>query len=617
MINEHKHAKDDKLNCLFFYIHQKEGGQKFIDIITQASFFSDKNHVPKIWPTRIRQKGGTCGIYAVKSAAEYSGQVAPGSIPPARKSDDAQSIDDEKKPKISIRRLAKENGVTDIGAIFKIQHFTTLAKCLGLKNTKEFQLKKNESDYTKQLCEILESHHTIIIAIDANDGYPDSMSGTGAHWALIFGYIYLDDNCYFLVTQYNDYFLWKAEDIFYSNLNLPLKNPSYGVYAKTDDKDYEMVDGDTDFFSTDKLKDIKEDNLDDFRFRCFAVPSLHLKNKINDFSVLVEEYIKSVILDNPASKFITNKIRLIYYFEHITHFIDTIILNGETKTAGKPHSEYFKYFGEILESIPDKYYHDIFIGLLNKHIKNLRYSAFCKFSIRKIIFCLDYFVKSNLLEEIILITPEKHLEFVKKLLGILLINYAESGEFEKIKYICIEIPDINLDRQNNSGQYPLTSAAKNNNMSLVSWLPEKNVKEFVTDEKGHDCNFYLKINLIKLAKKYNCENIFKMAFEQKHNLLISNSCLVGCLNNLDYFFQLQSIINTYFEVYAKMSSVNILSINNKNKDIFKHILNKTKLELQTIKPEKLSTFDIHLKKIASGSVPDYKLEKFEAFNMSI
>lgn len=618
MINEYKHTKDYKVNCLSFNIWQKEGYQKFIDIVNQAKFFTEKHYVPEIWPTPIDQKGPCCGIYALKIASEYSGLLAPGSIPPARKSDDAQSIDDEKKPKTSVRRFAKEDGLTDIGSIFKIQHFTTLAKRLGLKNTKEFKLKENETDYIEQLSKILESHHTIIIAADVHEEFPESTSGIGAHWALIFGYIYFHDECYFLATQYGRYYLWKGEDLFYSNLKLPLKNPNYGEYvknhAKINQSDYEMANGEIDHLQKAKLRKIKERDLYDFRFCCFAVPSIYLKNKINDFPELIDEYTKSFILYNPVPKLIHKKRVLTNYFIYTTNIIDTNILNGGIKIAWKPHSEYFKYFSEILENIPNQHRHELFISFLNKHIKHLNYSTFCKFSIRKIIFLLDYFIKAGLLDEVLLVTPEEHLEFIKQLLGILLIKYVKSEEFKQIEYIFTVIPEINMDK-NNKGQYLLTSTSKNNNVSLVSWLPVRNVSESVIDEKSHDCNFYLKINVTKLAKKNNCENIFKMAFEQKNNLFISNMCLVGCLTKLDYFFQLKNILNTYFEIREKISSVNILLINNKNKDVFKNILNEIKFELRTIKPERLSSFNIHLKKMASGSVSDYKHEEFETFGL--
>ncbi len=288
------------IDCLEFTLVDKNGWQKkFIDVISDKDFNQKKHHVPTVWADLLVQSGPCCAIYSAYTGFKYSGLIDPSSLPHPRKLDMLASGDFTNKRLPSLRKTAKEEGITNFGPIYKIQHFSTLAKSINFTGTKELRLPETEKAYIDIMCQTLESNHTMIVSADVNgnNGHPGNESGNSTHWALIFGYIYIGETCYFLTTQYGEYYLWDATDLFNSNKNLPTENPTQGTYIKIKKSDYQKVESKSDH-SEKTLYTIDDKDLKDFRFTAFAIPALPMKQTINDFPALARARLESFLSFN-------------------------------------------------------------------------------------------------------------------------------------------------------------------------------------------------------------------------------------------------------------------------------------------------------------------------------
>jgi hypothetical protein len=281
--------KSSEIDFLDFQILTPEGAKKFIELVNSDGFDSKNHHIPSQWLLRpVAQKGPCCGIYMAVDLAGYSG-LSSEPIPPARKADLAEADLKENKEVESLRNFAKKNHLTGFGALFNRESFSIFAKRLKMKETEQLKLPTTEPEYIKKICNTLESGKAVIISADVLRGFPTRRNVEGAHWALIFGYIYLNGVCHFLVSQYGGYYLWNAPALFQSNKKMPFKNSFCGTYVKKD-KNYVKI-GELDKKSCPsgtKFYKIEETSLTKFRFSGFAASALPLKNKVTDFSTLLE-----------------------------------------------------------------------------------------------------------------------------------------------------------------------------------------------------------------------------------------------------------------------------------------------------------------------------------------
>ncbi len=336
-------SKEDKKaeagNCLDFLIKDGIWSKKFIDIISDKNFNHKKHYVPTVWPDLLDQTGPNCGIYSAYTGFKYSGLADPGSLPHPRKLDMLASGDFRNKHLSSLRKTAKKEGITNFGPIYKIQHFSTLAKSINFTGVEELRLPETEKEYIDQMCHALESNQTIIAPADVNDnGHPGNESGNKTHWALIFGYIYIGETCYFLTTQYGEYYLWNATDLFNSNKNLPVENPTQGTYIKINKAEYQKVESKSDLSKKTQYT-IDDQDLNDFRFTAFTIPALPMKKTVADFHALARERLESF---SPPSQPLND-----FTFSEL----------GATEQASNLMPEYFSSFStDSTSSAPPPYY---------------------------------------------------------------------------------------------------------------------------------------------------------------------------------------------------------------------------------------------------------------------
>lgn len=284
--------KEEKssVSCLNFQITDATGTKKFLDIVASEQF-DNKNHcVPVKWPDMVdKQKGPCCAIYTTVTLGKFS-ELCEAPIPPARKADIVTAELKAEEIVESLRAFAKKNGLTSFGAIFKGEAFNIFAKHLKMQGAELFSMPTTKAEYIKKICNTLELGKAMIISADVLHNFPVTRVGEGAHWALIFGYIYLDKECHFLVFQYGAYFLWNAEALFQSNKKLPLKNCFFGTYIKKE-KQYIKINEYTksSYPPGTKFFKIEEAHLNKFRFTGFAASALPMKNRITNFSSLLKD----------------------------------------------------------------------------------------------------------------------------------------------------------------------------------------------------------------------------------------------------------------------------------------------------------------------------------------
>jgi hypothetical protein len=233
--------------------------------------------IPKVWPDYLNQRGPTCGLYALATALQYSHPLE--ATPPARK--------DGQKNIVSLREAAKKMGFTAFGEIFDVESLSHLANYFGYPNCESsHQAYMTKQNYINAICHNLKKGGTVIVACDIDkNGLPTNAKGLATHWALIFGYFFSATGCCFLVHQYGKKYIWSAEDLYQSNLQLPYLNPKRGphfFYYKNKEKELEE-------FKEAKLDNANIPNtLSKFRFgMCYVGSSVRMP--LLDFTAAIED----------------------------------------------------------------------------------------------------------------------------------------------------------------------------------------------------------------------------------------------------------------------------------------------------------------------------------------
>ncbi len=258
-------------------------------IIDQNAF----NIVPKVWPKPQEQRGPCCGLYALSTAVK-SYEPNRG-FPPTRK--------DGAKKKLSLRKLAKDLQLTTVGEIFDVNSFATITKQLfineGVAETVDCV------SYLETILKLLSNDRTVIVGCDIDlDGFPGNFSGHTTHWALVFGSCVIQNKRYFLVTQYNEYYLWSAHDLLVSNVSLPEYNPKCSPFMIA-----YKYDGDHDITTVlnikqknikpSKTKRLTNKSLKNFKFGIFSLPAKSLSGPVE---FVVEDNHNSDLLNKRIKK---------------------------------------------------------------------------------------------------------------------------------------------------------------------------------------------------------------------------------------------------------------------------------------------------------------------------
>lgn len=257
-------------SCLSKSLFTQHGMVGLKDLIVECD--QTNYWIPAIWPVRKEQRDHCCGLYAMDIGLHHGFGRSNILTPPARK--------DKKDNIISLRQIAKQKELSAFGEIFSIKSFKKLADHFKFPNCKI--LKPNTHDpekFTHAICNQLKKDSVIVTSLDMKGLFPGAAKGLHTHWALIFGYVYIKNKCYFLATQWGLYFLFPADKVFWSNKKLPEKNPKahpHFIYYKNEDtkNTHFRRKRPNDDLSTLDVRYAIGDSLDEFRFSLFCIPVL-------------------------------------------------------------------------------------------------------------------------------------------------------------------------------------------------------------------------------------------------------------------------------------------------------------------------------------------------------
>jgi hypothetical protein len=170
--------------------------------------------IPKIWPKPETQIGGTCGLYALYIALIYSVMSESENLLISKVPNPIHTTNNPTTN--SLLAIAQKNGLSHTGEIFNIDYFETISQKAGFSAKKS--IRSNHKDFISDLCKQIDDRNTVIVSCDINnDSFPDKNDGGRAHWVLAFGYGYVKEEIFFLVTQHGKYFLFSGEAFLASN----------------------------------------------------------------------------------------------------------------------------------------------------------------------------------------------------------------------------------------------------------------------------------------------------------------------------------------------------------------------------------------------------------------
>lgn len=244
-------------------IHTVKGTFRLVDLIPEDC----KNAwLPRYLPLPVYQKGYACGLYALSFGIKYAiseqefnhyarkegekNKVKPDTIKERKdkaekdlstkdemKKDEIKKDEikkDETEKKVSLRSIAKELKYTSFGEIYDVRAFDVLTKHVKVSGGSVIHAGGDikQEDYIKTICDHLKAGNNIIVACDRNGttNFPGESKGLNAHWMHLFGYYYDKGQCYFLATQYGQYYAINGDELFESNKQLPEKIPLQGYY---------------------------------------------------------------------------------------------------------------------------------------------------------------------------------------------------------------------------------------------------------------------------------------------------------------------------------------------------------------------------------------------------
>ena len=267
-LRSHSKKGSTQFDCLSSTLLTEEGFVLLKDLIPQCD---KKNYwIPAVWPEGKEQRGYCCGLYALDIGLKHGFGRSNIETPVARK--------DGNKNVVSLREVGKKEGLTAFGEIYSVHALDKLAKAFRFPNCEILKADRtNQERFTSAICKKLKKDFLVITSLDLKGSFPGLAKGLSTHWALLFGYLVIDGQCYFLATQWGAYFLFSAEKLFLSNLALPDENPKKYpdyIYYKTKKKEvYRKKDPNENLNGLDIRKPIG-DTLNEFRHSLFCIPVL-------------------------------------------------------------------------------------------------------------------------------------------------------------------------------------------------------------------------------------------------------------------------------------------------------------------------------------------------------
>ena len=193
-----------------------------IPINSIDTFLQDCTYI-KPRPNIKQQWGPSCGLYALAEVINKKTGDGTGATIPARKHD----IPGYTNP--SLRQLAKERGMTDIGPMFNSFNLVKLAWSQGMDAD---LVHVNATNFKNKIELHINKNHMLLVPFDVSDsGDIAYQKGASAHWCIVFGYFTNDaaEHCV-LANHWGKYYQWKTADLARSCDQL-LEDPR-GTYHK-------------------------------------------------------------------------------------------------------------------------------------------------------------------------------------------------------------------------------------------------------------------------------------------------------------------------------------------------------------------------------------------------
>lgn len=179
------------------------------------------------------QVGPTCGIYALDTALRIRGVKAP----PPRKGHGAGP---------SLRQLAKEAGLTQLGELFDAVDALSLAALAGAPDA-AVHVFPDSKTLSKIVSDAVQSKRTVMFPFCVDNSVPNDSKpkydGASPHWCLLLG-AYENGGAHALATQYGKFYDWSMDALVNSNQSLQKWDPQKWVkviLSKHSGKDWEEV----------------------------------------------------------------------------------------------------------------------------------------------------------------------------------------------------------------------------------------------------------------------------------------------------------------------------------------------------------------------------------------
>jgi hypothetical protein len=171
-------------------------------------------------PHVINQVGSTCGIYALDTALRIRGIKAP---PPRKQSAPPPAPARVGAPGPSMRRIAKETGLTKVGELFDVSDVLTLAALSGALRAAIHPF-ATAADLWSIVTDAVGGKGSVMFAfcVDntvANDSKPKT-DGKNPHWCLLIGCHGDAAGRRVIATQYGKFYDWSMDRLVASNLAL-------------------------------------------------------------------------------------------------------------------------------------------------------------------------------------------------------------------------------------------------------------------------------------------------------------------------------------------------------------------------------------------------------------
>lgn len=250
--------------------------------MTMYRFYKSNGNALQIPPEIMKQKGLTCGFYAVACAVNFLKKQHLRFF----KSQEpiyARKSDATPKATTSLRQKRKELSIPGRGAIFST---TDLAKLIETAECKTLVCDiANRTDFVDVIRKAIDLNIPVIIpfSIDSDNNVPASNpSSLTAHWATAIAYTNTFDEDFILLAQYGTYTEAEVNSLYHAFDNIDETFPKSSIFKFLHDWDFFNPDKHEGLVSAFNLtvEEIPLTDLSDFRRKLVLVLPPHMDPKV-------------------------------------------------------------------------------------------------------------------------------------------------------------------------------------------------------------------------------------------------------------------------------------------------------------------------------------------------